>query len=97
MPRRAKILVAEDIKFMTIYCQEHDTIVTLTHGVTCSNINQGIVYLTKNGNFCKGTRVSKIIARAKVDARAVLLKIVHWFLSYVCNRKFAAFGCFAPG
>ena len=39
----------------------------------------------------------KIIARAKVDARAVLIKKVHWFLTYVCNRKFAAFGCFAAG
>ena len=31
----------------------------------------------------------KIIARAKAEARAVLIKKVHWFLSYVCNGKFA--------
>ena len=37
----------------------------------------------------------KMIARAKVDARAVLIKKVNWFLSYDCNRKFAAFRCFA--
>ena len=30
--------------------------------------------LYRNGNFCKGTYVCKIIARAEVDARAVLLK-----------------------
>ena len=35
---------------------------------------QGIVYLTRNGNFCERTGILKIIARAKVDARAVLLK-----------------------
>ena len=35
---------------------------------------QGVVYLNKNGNFCEGTWILKIIARAKVDARAVLLK-----------------------
>ena len=38
------------------------------------NIKQGIVYLTWNGNFCEETRILKIIARVKVDARAVLLK-----------------------
>ena len=32
----------------------------------------------------------KIIARAKAEARAVLIKKVHWFLSYVCKCKFAA-------
>ena len=39
----------------------------------------------------------KIIVRAKVNARAMLIKKVHWFLSYACNHKFAAFGCFAAG
>ena len=38
----------------------------------------------------EGTWISKIIARAKVDTRAVLLKQSTGFLSYVCNRKFAA-------
>ena len=32
------------------------------------------VDLNRNGNFCKGTYIWKIIAKAKVDARAVLLK-----------------------
>ena len=35
---------------------------------------QGIVFLNKNGNFCKGTYILKIIARAKVDRRALLLQ-----------------------
>ena len=37
-------------------------------------MNQGIVYLNRNRNFCEGTWILKIIAGAKVDARAVLLK-----------------------
>ena len=62
------------------------------------NLHQGIVYLDRNGNFFKGTQIWKIIVRAKVDARAVLLKKkVHWFFSYACNRKFTAFECFAAG
>ena len=43
----------------------------------------------RNGNFCKGT--SHIILGAKVDARAVTLKKVHWFFSHGCNPEFAAF------
>ena len=35
---------------------------------------QGIVYLNRNGNFCEGIWILKIIASAKVDTRVVLLK-----------------------
>ena len=34
--------------------------------------NQGIIDLNRNGNFCK--KICKIIARAQVDSRVVLLK-----------------------
>ena len=44
--------------------------------------------MNRNGNFCKGTLVSKIVAEAKVDTRVENSK-VHWFFSYVCNGKFA--------
>ena len=49
----------------------------------------------RNGNFCKGTAVEKIISGAKVAVRCH--KKFHWFFSYVCNPKFAAFWCFAAG
>ena len=35
---------------------------------------QGFVYLNRNGNFCEGAWILKIIAKAKVDACAALLK-----------------------
>ena len=31
--------------------------------------DQGIIDMNRNGNFCRGTLVSKIVAEAKVDAR----------------------------
>ena len=31
--------------------------------------DQGIIDMNRNGNFCKGTWVSKIVAETKVDAR----------------------------
>ena len=50
------------------------------------------IYVCQEFRICKGSHVSKIIAVAKADARAVLLiKKVHWFFSYVCNRKFVVF------
>ena len=33
---------------------------------------QGIIDMNRNGNFCKGTWIFKIVARAQVDARAAL-------------------------
>ena len=46
--------------------------------------------LNRNGNFCKGTKVDKIIAGAKVFLVSYNKKI-HWFFSHVCNSKFATF------
>ena len=48
----------------------------------------------RNGKFCRVTLVSKIISGSEGGGHAVI-KIVHWFLSHVCNPKFAAFWCFA--
>ena len=47
----------------------------------------------RKGNFCKKTRVSKIIAGAEVDALVLCNKKVHWFFSHVCNGKFCVFCC----
>ena len=44
--------------------------------------NQRIIVFNRNTNFCKGTLIWKIIARAKVDACAVLLKKFTGF--FVC-------------
>ena len=46
--------------------------------------------LYRNGNFCKGTQVSKIIAGGKVDASAVCT-------DFSRNSKLVVFGCFAVG
>ena len=45
----------------------------LQHEVVSIKVNlyalrQGVIDMNRNGNFCKGTRVSKIVAKAKVDA-----------------------------
>ena len=45
--------------------------------------------MNRNGNFCKGTRVSKVIAETKDDAHVGQQKKFTGFFSYVCNGKFA--------
>ena len=47
--------------------------------------------MNRNGNFCKGTQVSKIIAEAKVDARVEQQKNFTGIFLHVCNGKFAVF------
>ena len=54
-------------------------------------IDQGIIDMNRNGNFCKGTCFSKIIAETKVDARVEQQKKVHRSFPYVSNGKFAVF------
>ena len=39
--------------------------VTFSHCLSA----QGIIDMNRNGNFCKGTGVGKIVAETKVDAR----------------------------
>ena len=46
--------------------------------------------MNRNGNFCKGTYISKVIAKTKVDSRVDKQKKFTFFL-YVCNGKFAVF------
>ena len=46
--------------------------------------------MNRNGNFCKGTCVSKVIAETKVDARVDKQKKFTGY-SRVCNGKFAVF------
>ena len=54
--------------------------------------------LYRSGNCCKGgTQVSKIIAGAKDDARAVLLKKSTDFSRMSITASLSCFGCFAVG
>ena len=52
---------------------------------------QGIINMNRNGNFCKGTWVSEVIAETKVRRPCWTMKKVHWFFSHVCNGKFSVF------
>ena len=44
-------------------------------------VDQGVIDMNRNGNFCKGTCVSKVIAETKVDARVDR------------QKKFTGFSC----
>ena len=64
---------------------------------TGGNLQARNCRLNRNGNFCKGNQVGKIIAVAKVDARVSPLKESTVFSRNVCNRNLLCFGCFAAG
>ena len=49
-------------------------------------VSARIYKLNRNENFCKGTKLAKLLRRLKLT-----IKKVHWFLSRVCNGKFAVF------
>ena len=68
----------------------------------CNAFDQGIIDMNRNGNFCTGTWVSKVIAKTKVGAVLNSKKIPCFdqeiinmnrngnstnFFSYVCNGK----------
>ena len=53
--------------------------------------------MNRNGNFCEGTGISKIVARAYVDARAVLWKKFTGFSRMSVMANLLCFGCFAAG
>ena len=53
--------------------------------------------LNRNGNFCKGTQVSQIIAGAKVCALAVSLKQSTGFFCMSVTESLLCFGGFAAG
>ena len=55
-------------------------------------LQQGILFLNRNKNFGKGTYILKIIARAKVDARAVLLQKSTGFCRMSVNASLLRLG-----
>ena len=52
--------------------------------------------LTGMETFAKEPKFEKLLREIKFNARAVLIK-KPLVLSYVCNRKCDAFGCFSAG
>ena len=63
---------------------------------TC--VTKELYILTGMETFAKEPELLKLLRELKsTPVRRYKNKKVHWFLSYVCNRKFAAFGCFAEG
>ena len=57
---------------------------------TYEPLNQGIINMNRNGDFCKGTELAKLLQRLK-STLELNNKKVHWFFSYVCNGKSAVF------
>ena len=53
--------------------------------------------LQRNGNFCKGTQVSKIIPEVKADARVVQQEKFTCFCRMSVMANLLCFGCFAAG
>ena len=53
--------------------------------------------MNRNGNFCKGTCVSKAIAETKVDARVDKQKKFTGFSRMSAMTNLLCFGCFAAG
>ena len=58
---------------------------------------QEIIIMNKNGNFCRGTWVSKIIEETKVDARVEQEKKFTGFSRMSVMAILLCFGCFAAG
>ena len=52
-----------------------------------------LYFLTGTGTLAKDPKVGKLLRELK-SILVRCIKKVHWLLFYVCNRKFAAFGCF---
>ena len=52
--------------------------------------------LTGMETSAKEPEFLKLLRKLKLTPVRVIKKIL-WFLSYVCNRKSVAFGCFAVG
>ena len=62
-----------------------------------STFNQGIIDMNRNGNFCKGTCFSKVIAEIKVDARVDRQKKFTGFSRMSVMANLLCFECFAAG
>ena len=52
-----------------------------------ARLKQGIIDPTGTKNFAKESMFEKFLQELKSRPCGVI-KIVHWFFSYVCNRKF---------
>ena len=59
--------------------------------------DQGIIDMNKNGNFCTGTCVSKVIAKTKVDAHVEQQKKFTGLSRMSVMANLLCFGCFAAG
>ena len=53
--------------------------------------------MNRNGNFCKGAGVSKVIAEVKVDARVEQQKKFTGFSRMFVMANLLCFGCFTAG
>ena len=61
-------------------------------------IQQGIVDMNRNGDFCKETWVIKVIAEAKVDACVEQQKkFTRFSRMFAVMANLLCFGCFAAG
>ena len=58
---------------------------------------QGIIDMYRNGNFCTGTWVSKVIAKTKVGARVEQHKKFTGFSRMSVMANLLCFGCFTAG
>ena len=59
--------------------------------------DQGIIDMNRNGNFRKGTCVSRLIAETKVDARVEQQKKFTGFSRMSVMANLLCFECFAAG
>ena len=53
--------------------------------------------MNRNGNFCEGIRVSKVIVETEVDARVDQQKKFTGFSRMSVMANLLCFGCFAAG
>ena len=72
-------------------------IVVMGKLLKASTYDQRIIDMNRNGNFCKATRVSKVIAKNKVDARVDKQKKSTGFSRMSVMANLLCFGCFAAG
>ena len=68
-----------------------------SHTVQFPHCTQGIINMNRNGNFCKGTWVSEVIAETKVDACVERWKKFTGFSRMSVMADLLCFGCFAAG
>ena len=61
------------------------------NSINSKRLNQWIINMSRNENFCKGTRVSKVIAETKVDARVEQWKKFTGLANLLWFGKFAVF------